>query len=555
MSKIKDEYELTITKIIITVFLIILNIIMFYKEIKIYVIILNVISIIEILKELYEKKVVIKDKKISLEKIRIKKVDAIAGIAIIIALIIIIAEKIKLNSRNILMVISVISIYGLNRVFINKVFDKVFGTIICNKYVKFTFTSIIIGIIVLRNKLLKKVSKPNENTKSIMFIIGKITNGGAERACVNIAEELYKKYNVVIVTYDEEYEQYEKNYECKVPVITIKSKKKKYTMLKRILKIMKLKKEKKITHSISFLTGANFINVISSVNDKTIISIRNYISDSQRKQKIKMIEHKISCKLANKIVTVSKAVENDQIKNLNIKKEKIETIYNFVDTEKILKSIENGKVEPQDEEIFDCSKIIISTGRLIEQKGQWNLIRAFKKVTQSRPDAKLIILGEGKLKNYLTKVIKELELNQNVYILGFKKNPYIYMAKSDIFILTSFYEGMSNVILESMQCGLPIIATDSNGGNREILCNNTEIKDKVKDIKCEEYGILIPIGNKKLYIKEELTREEEIMADAILKLLNDEKIMNEYARKSKERIKEFSKENIINKWEELLEIL
>lgn len=554
MIKIKEEYELTITKILITIFLIILNIVMFFKEmsiIKTCVIILNVISIIEILKEIFEKKVVIKDKKLSLEKIRIKKVDILVAIAIIMVFAIIIAGPIKLESRNILIAISVISIYGLNRVFFNKVFDIV----ICNKYVKFVLTSIIITIIALRNKLLKRFSKQSTNTKNIMFIIGKITNGGAERACVNLAEELYKKYNVVIVTYDEEYQQYEKNYECKVPIIKIKSKKKKYTMLKRILKIMKLKKEHKITHSISFLTGANFINVMSSVNDKTIISIRNYISDSQKKQKLKMLEHKVSCKLANKIVTVSKAVENDQIDNLDIKKEKMETIYNFVDTEKIAKSIETGKVEEQDEKIFDASKIIITIGRLTEQKGQWNLIRAFKKVAENRPDAKLIILGEGNLNGYLTKIIEELGLTQNVYILGFKKNPYIYMAKSHIFILTSFYEGMSNVILESMQCGLPIIATDSNGGNREILCNNTDLKDKIKEIECEEYGILIPVGEQKHYIKEDLTREEEIMAEAILKLLNDEKLINEYAKKSKERIKEFSKENIVNKWDELLGVL
>ena len=195
MIKIKEEYELTITKILITIFLIILNIVMFFKEmsiIKTCVIILNVISIIEILKEIFEKKVVIKDKKLSLEKIRIKKVDILVAIAIIMVFAIIIAGPIKLESRNILIAISVISIYGLNRVFFNKVFDIV----ICNKYVKFVLTSIIITIIALRNKLLKRFSKQSTNTKNIMFIIGKITNGGAERACVNLAEELYKKYNV-----------------------------------------------------------------------------------------------------------------------------------------------------------------------------------------------------------------------------------------------------------------------------------------------------------------------------------------------------------------------
>lgn len=395
------------------------------------------------------------------------------------------------------------------------------------KKIKEIIEIFIITLIFLRNRILRKLPKRKTKEINILFLIGKIANGGAERACVNLAEELSKKYNVTIVVFSEKGNEYK----CNVPVINISGKRN--SLLRRIVKVLKIKKEKKITHTISFLIGPSYVNVITSRYDKAIISARNYMSESHKNNKKDIKKHKFACKFADKIVSVAKVVEKDQLENWKINKDKSLTITNFIDEEKIINSINTGKIEKEDEHIFENSKVVINVGRLVEQKGQDHLIKAFKQVVKEVPDAKLIILGGGELKQYLENLIKELDLCNNVFLIGFKKNPYIYMAKSKVFVLTSYFEGMSNVMLEAMECGMPVIATNSYGGNYEVLVNNSN-----------EYGILVPVCKN--------SEDEKVVANEIIRLLKNEELRQEYVNKSKERIKDYSKENIVKQWENLL---
>lgn len=393
--------------------------------------------------------------------------------------------------------------------------------------IKKIIREIIIFIFLLRNRIFKQFFSKKYEDINIMLIIGKIANGGAERACVNLAEELHKKYNVIIVVFNET----QNEYECNVPIIKLNNKKS--SNLKRIFEISKIKKERNITHTISFLTSPNYINVTTSRYDKSIISIRNYMTDLYNGRKKDIYLHKISCLFADKIVSVSKDVEEDQLQNWKIKKEKSITITNFVDEKKIIKNIQYGKIDKENENIFKNSQVVINVGRLVKQKGQAALIRAFKEVVQEIPKAKLIILGEGELKEHLSNLITELHLEKHVFLLGFKSNPYIYMSKSKLFVSNSYFEGMSNVILEAMKCNLPVIATNGNGGNKELLLNNNK-----------QYGILVPVCKN--------SKDEKVLASEIIKMLKNENLRQEYINKSKERIKDYSKENIIKQWEVLL---
>ena len=103
-----------------------------------------------------------------------------------------------------------------------------------------------------------------------------------------------------------------------------------------------------------------------------------------------------------------------------------------------------------------------------------------KKTTQcllmplvSYPDknAQLLIIGEGELRPTLERQIKTLDLQDSVFLLGTKSNPYAYLAKSDAFVFSSNHEGFPNVILEALACGLAIVSTDCQSGPREILGN------------------------------------------------------------------------------------
>lgn len=104
--------------------------------------------------------------------------------------------------------------------------------------------------------------------------------------------------------------------------------------------------------------------------------------------------------------------------------------------------------------------LLISTGRLVPQKGYGDLLTAFAEVHKQHPEAVLVIAGEGPLHNELTERIDTLGLKEYVNLLGFRKDVSLLLAASDIFISSSHWEGLSVSILEAMAAGLPVVATN-----------------------------------------------------------------------------------------------
>ena len=136
---------------------------------------------------------------------------------------------------------------------------------------------------------------------------------------------------------------------------------------------------------------------------------------------------------------------------------------------------------------------ILACGRLAPQKDHATLLRAFVKV-RSQVDATLVILGEGSLLSELQALACRLGISDTVMFAGFVRNPQDWIRKASLFVHPSRFEGMSNVLIEALACGCPIIATDCPGGTREVLADG-------------RYGTLVPVG------------DEVALADAILGVL------------------------------------
>lgn len=376
--------------------------------------------------------------------------------------------------------------------------------------------------------------------KNLLLIIQNLSNGGAERAITMLANTLKDDYNVTMVTFDNT----KKEYFPEVNIIDLKIPessnlvKKMFNFFIRIQKVKKIKKELNIEGSISYLSGPNIVNCLSRQNDKVIISIRN-MQSKLKKNYFRDIINQITLKKADKIVTVSNDVKNDIQKRYKVDIEKIITIPNMINFEEI-KQKQQEKVE--EKSIFENDDIkIINIGRLIPQKGQWHLIKAFKLVTKKYAKAKLEILGRGELEGKLRELVQKLDLQDNVYFMGFKINPYKYLVKSDIFVSTSLYEGMSNVILEAMACRLPIIATDCRGGNKEIL------KDK--------YGIIIEAFNEKLDFSLNIDKNEQKLAENIVNLIEDKEKRNHYKKMAFERSRDFDRYIIKQEWKKVIKTI
>lgn len=394
---------------------------------------------------------------------------------------------------------------------------------------------------------------------SVKFLIGNLSNGGAERVVSNISLNMSKQIKKEIILFGDN-KKIDYEYDGKLIYLDeFKSRsflEKIKILIYRIKKIALIKKKNSNTTVISFLEYPNLLNALTSKYGTTIISVRNHMS-SKHNEGIKANIWRKTIRLfyskADKIIAVSREIKKDLIENYSIDEKKIKVIYNSYP----IKDIQNmSKVELDEEykKIFE-KPVIITVGRLNRQKGQWHLIRAFTKVKESIPDAKLVILGNGELKDKLIELSCKLNIDNDVHFLGFQSNPFKFIAKSKVFVMTSLYEGFPNAMAEAMACGVPIISTDCLSGPREILAPS-EFDDKCIDynFNMNRYGILIPVcdGIKHKY-STPLTNEENIMADFIVKTIKNKTLRNYFAKQALKRVNEFDISKIIEEWEKVIE--
>src|SRR5690606_26415369 len=138
---------------------------------------------------------------------------------------------------------------------------------------------------------------------------------------------------------------------------------------------------------------------------------------------------------------------------------KIEYIPNFVQPEHIRELANQADLDVT--EFFSKlsgKKTVISVGSINRQKGHLGLIRSFASIAISCPDLELVILGDGDLRGQCESLAEELGVRERVHFLGFRENPFPYIARSDIFVLPSVSEGFPLALLEAMSCGKPVIA-------------------------------------------------------------------------------------------------
>lgn len=168
--------------------------------------------------------------------------------------------------------------------------------------------------------------------------------------------------------------------------------------------------------------------------------------------------------------------------------------------------------------------VVISVGKLDDQKNHALLINAFSKVAQDFPSWKLIIYGEGPLRDSLQKIINSLELTDRVLLPGRSNRVIEEMNKSKIFAFSSNYEGMSNAILEAVCVGLPVVTTNVSGAEELV----------------HDGGYVVPI------------KSEEHFVQSMRSLMNDSALRKEMGEKNKSRAHLYKIDSIYSEWEALI---
>ena len=278
---------------------------------------------------------------------------------------------------------------------------------------------------------------------------------------------------------------------------------------------------------LSFLNHTNLVSILarflSGISTQLIISERNTPSvslvksnTSKTKNGFILVLIKILYRFSDQIIVNSVGIKMDLIELCPILKERIQIIYNPIDLKQVKLKVEEKNIHPWLN--FSDEPVILSAGRLVQQKDFSTLIKAFK-IARSKKRMKLLILGEGLEKSNLLKLIESLNLNSQIELTGYVENPYSFFSLASLFVLSSIWEGFPNVLIEALACGIPIVSTDCKSGPREVLDNG-------------KYGKLIP------------TKNEFLLADAILKSLSE----NHDTELLQNRAKIYSKDVIIEKY-------
>jgi len=183
---------------------------------------------------------------------------------------------------------------------------------------------------------------------------------------------------------------------------------------------------------------------------------------------------------SDQIVSVSEGVADSLVDRTPVDRSDISVLHNPVDVEQIRdrarQPVEHEWVENDDRDV------VLFVGRHARQKNLDGWVRAFEKVVNRNANARAIIAGKGPCRAQVQATVERLGLSDVVSLPGFVDNPYRYMTKSDVFLLSSRYEGLPTVLIECLAVGCPIVSTDCPSGPREILSDG-------------EHGTLVPIDD------------------------------------------------------------
>lgn len=348
--------------------------------------------------------------------------------------------------------------------------------------------------------------------------------GGAERVMINLARGFLEQGLEVDLVLVKAEGPYLAQLPSRIKVITLNSSRLIFSLPALISYLKKARPSVLISALEDTNLAALWARKLANVSTRVIVTVHNNLSrESQNSKQLKrrLTPHlvRIFYPWADNIVGVSSGVAKDLVK-IGLPLDKVHYIYNPIVTfelqEKLQESLDHPWFSPEQ------PPVILGVGRLAKQKDFTTLIRAFSQVRKQQP-ARLVLLGDGEERTALESLAQELGVIQDISFLSFVANPYVYMAKASVLVLSSAWEGFGNVLVESMATGTPVVSTDCESGPAEILDNG-------------KYGKLVEVGL------------VEDMAKAIMEtLLNP---LSEHVLK--ERANEFTLEKSVLCYQQLL---
>lgn len=252
------------------------------------------------------------------------------------------------------------------------------------------------------------------------------------------------------------------------------------------------------------LSAANHVHLtaviaarLSFASVRVVLRVSNHLTgshlgDSERQRPIRLKFARRVYGMADAAITVSQGIADDLVEHTRLPREHVCAVTNPTYTPEIESAaaapLEHPWIAP------GAPPLLLGAGRLVPAKDFATLLRAFARV-RARRSVRLVILGEGNKRRDLERQLNELGIEADVELHGFVDNPFAWMSRASLFVLSSAWEGSPGVLVEAMACGCPVVSTNCPSGPDEILAGG-------------RYGRLVPVG------------DDAALADAILEALD-----------------------------------
>jgi glycosyltransferase involved in cell wall biosynthesis len=334
----------------------------------------------------------------------------------------------------------------------------------------------------------------------VALFLPALSGGGAERMILNLSAALADRGFVVDLVVAVPTGVYMSDVPTAVRLVSLDVRR----TLMGVLPLVRYLRRERPRVMMSALDNANIVGVaaaraarVTGAKTRVIVSTRNTISldtrtMSPRRRFVTLRALGVCHRLADDVATVSNGAADDLARTLGLTRERIHVIYNPVVTPGLLRAAGASITHPW--LASGEPPVILAVGRLTQQKDFAMLVRAFARIRASRA-ARLLVLGEGEEREALEALARDLGVADDVSFMGFVANPYAYMARAAVVALSSRWEGLPAVLIESLALGTPVVSTDCESGPREILRGGRD-------------GPLVPVG------------DDARMADAIASVLD-----------------------------------
>ncbi len=379
----------------------------------------------------------------------------------------------------------------------------------------------------------------------ISVFINSLTSGGAEKVVLTLLERFKHSGKTLELILIEKERFYELPNEIPANYLTDYE-----SMENGILKMpylfvcaFRLKKSIKKPGQIvqSHLLRASFINVLAKLfgskhHAQIVVHSRiNFDHKPIYYQVIAKWIYQFIFQRADSIISICKVMKNELDEYLDLKDHPMHrAIYNPHNIQEIQ---QRAKEAVQDFDFHKNKKYIISVGRIVKGKRLDDLIYAFQKIEKHHSNTELIFIGDGDLRSSLEQLSTELKIQDKVHFLGYQQNPFAYISRSDILVLTSEWEGLPNILIEAMACGTALISSDCISGPREIIHPESDLSRQLKNqIEYGDYGLLYPVG------------AIDLLAKALQLLLEDDTLRQEFIKEGFERVKDFDQVKIAEQY-------